>query len=92
MVAVALLPPLVTFGMLLGAGKLSLARGALLLTAANVICVNLAGVATFVAQGVRPRTWWEADRARRATRNATLVWLLLLLGLAAILLWPRPSP
>jgi uncharacterized hydrophobic protein (TIGR00341 family) len=58
MVAVALMPPLVAFGMLLGAGETSPALGALLLTAANVICVNLAGVATFLVQGVGPLRWW----------------------------------
>ena len=64
MVAVALMPPLVVFGMLLGAGHFLPALGALLLVAANVVGINLAGVATFLAQGVRPRTWWEEDRAR----------------------------
>jgi uncharacterized hydrophobic protein (TIGR00271 family) len=56
-VAVALLPPLITFGLLLGSGHTSLAFGALLLFITSVICVNLAGVATFVAQGISPRTW-----------------------------------
>jgi uncharacterized hydrophobic protein (TIGR00341 family) len=77
-VAVSLMPPLVTFGLLLGAGYESLALGALLLFLGNVICVNLAGVATFVAQGIFPRTWWEAERARRATAIAIALWALLL--------------
>ncbi len=47
MVAVVLMPPLVTFGMLLGAGYLTLAFKALCLVIANIICVNLAGVGTF---------------------------------------------
>lgn len=86
MVAVALLPPLVACGVLLGAGEFSAARGAGLLTAANVICINLAGVATFLAQRVRPRTWWEAKRARRATWIAVIVWSLLLAGLVGAIL------
>ena len=85
MVAVALMPPLVAFGMLLGAGEAALALGALMLTAANVICVNLAGVATFLVQGVEPRTWWEAEKAKRATRRATALWAFLLALLALIL-------
>lgn len=85
MVAVALMPPVVTFGMLLGAGHFDRAFGALLLVAANVVCVNLAGVGTFLAQGVRPRTWWEEERARTATRVAVAAWFLLLAVLAAIL-------
>lgn len=84
MVAVALMPPLVTFGMLLGDLQFRQAIGALWLVTANVVCVNLAGVATFLAQGVRPRTWWEEERAKRATRIAMTIWGVLLLALTAI--------
>lgn len=86
MVAVALLPPLVAAGVLLGAGYVRPAVGALLLTAGNVICVNLAAVATFWVQGVRPRTWWKAERARRSTLVAVVIWILLLVALATIVL------
>jgi uncharacterized hydrophobic protein (TIGR00341 family) len=77
-VAVALMPPLVVFGLLLGAGYYSLALGALLLFLANLICVNLAGVVTFLAQGIEPRTWWEAKNAKEATVVAIVGWILLL--------------
>ncbi|MFO7957730.1 MAG: TIGR00341 family protein [Candidatus Brocadiia bacterium] len=86
MVAVALLPPLVALGLLTGAGEWELATGALLLFVTNVICVNLAGVATFLGHGIRPRTWWETDRARKASRGALLVWILLLAALVAAIL------
>jgi len=90
MVAVALLPPLVTCGMLLGRGHWTPASGALLLFLTNVICVNLAAVGTFVAQGIRPRTWWEASKARRATRIALAIWgAMLVLLVILILLWQR---
>ncbi len=85
MVAVALLPPLVTFGMLIGAGLIEPAIGAVLLLSVNIICVNLAGVATFLFQGVRPRTWWEASRAKRSSRIAILIWTALLLILILII-------
>jgi uncharacterized membrane protein len=77
-VAVALMPPLVVFGLLLGAGDYSLALGALLLFLANLICVNLAGVVTFLSQGIEPRTWWEAKNAKEATVIAIVGWILLL--------------
>lgn len=86
MVAVALLPPIVAFGMLLGAGLLSPALGALLLFLCNVICVNLAGVGTFLIQGIKPATWREAERAKRATAAAFTLWLVLLAGLVTIVL------
>lgn len=86
MVAVALLPPLVTFGMLLSAGYWEPAWGALLLTFINLICINLAGVVTFLLQGIRPHKWWEADRAKKAVRIAILLWILLLTALAMVVL------
>lgn len=82
MVAVALLPPLVVCGLLLGAGEWRGAIGAGVLTLINIICINLAGVATFYLQGVRPRTWFENSRARRAMRMSVPVWL----GMLAILI------
>jgi uncharacterized hydrophobic protein (TIGR00341 family) len=86
MVAVALLPPLVTFGMLLGAGHIYNALGALILLFVNIICVNLAGVVTFLLQGIRPLTWWEKDKAKRATRIAIFLWVSLLAILIAVIL------
>jgi uncharacterized hydrophobic protein (TIGR00341 family) len=85
MVAVALLPPVAAFGLLVAEGRMSAAGGAVLLAAVNIICINLAGVAAFLLQGVRPRTWWEAERAKRASRRAAGIWLLLLVILVVIL-------
>ncbi len=85
MVAVAFLPPLVTSGILIGSGFFHLAWGALLLFVTNLICINLAGVVFFVVQGIRPRIWWEADRAKKATRNAMLVWIVLLCALILVI-------
>jgi uncharacterized membrane protein len=86
MVAVALMPPLVAFGMLLGSGYAMASLGPLLLLATNIISLNLAAVATFVLKGIRPRTWWEAERAKAATRRAYLVWGVLMLALT-VLIW-----
>ncbi len=89
MVAVALLPPLVTFGLLLGGGYPGPAWGALALFLVNLICVNLAGVATFVVRGIRPAKWWEEERAKKATRIAIGLWTLLLAALAGIIFLAR---
>lgn len=86
MVAVALLPPLVNMGLLLGAGFSAQAFGAGILTATNLICINLAGVVTFLVQGVRPRTWWEAEKAKKSAKIAIVTWALLLI-LAGIIIW-----
>jgi len=87
MVAVALLPPLASLGLLLGSGYLFPALGAGLLLITNIICVNLAGVIVFWGQGVRPTSWWEEKRAQKATKISVVVCagLLALLALAIIL-------
>ncbi|WP_198420630.1 TIGR00341 family protein [Sulfuriferula nivalis] len=91
MVAVALLPPLVTFGLLLGGGHMVQATGALSLFLMNLICINLAGVTTFLVQGIRPATWWEKDRAVKATRIALALWAVLLAALISLILLLRKS-
>lgn len=85
MVAVALLPPLATAALLAGSGYWSMAIAALLLTGVNVVCVNLAGVATFLIQGVRPLRGGETERARWATGFAIGAWSLLLALLALMI-------
>jgi len=64
-IAVALLPPLVACGMLFGTGYWDSAFNAMILLIINVICINLAGVITFLLQGIKPVTWWEADTAKK---------------------------
>jgi uncharacterized hydrophobic protein (TIGR00341 family) len=85
MVSVALLPPLAVAGLLIGGGYLDGGLGALTLTAANVVCVNLAATAAFVIQGVRPGSRWEGDRRRKAIRIAVLIWGGLLAALVALI-------
>lgn len=85
MVAVALLPPAVVLGVAAGLQNWPMASGAALLLAVNLVCVNLTAIATFAAQGIRPRNWWKADQARRATLRALVAWALLLAALAALI-------
>ena len=89
MVAVALLPPVVAFGLMLGGGHFDTAWGALALFLVNLICVNLAGVTTFVVRGIHPAKWWEEERAKKATRVAIGLWTLLLAALAGIIFLVR---
>ena len=87
MVAVALLPPLVNFGLLLGSGEIGLALGALSLFSVNVICVNLASVTTFLVLGIRPISKREQTRAGKITHIAIWLWVIMLLGLAALIMF-----
>ena len=60
--------------------------GALSLFLMNLICVNLAGVTTFLVQGIHTASWWEKDRAAKATRIAIVLWVALLAALVAMIL------
>ena len=86
MVAVALLPPASTFGLMLGHGQYQLALGAALLLIANVVCLNLATKVVFLIKGISPRTWWQKEKAKRAMRISIILWLVSLLILA-VLFW-----
>ncbi|MEM7228603.1 MAG: TIGR00341 family protein [Planctomycetota bacterium] len=90
MVAVALLPPLIIACMLLVQGSATDAARAFLLVCTNVICVNLAGVVVFYLKGIKPRTWWEEKKAKRATAIAFITWIILLAIVAGIIAWTRP--
>lgn len=83
MVAVALLPPAVTFGLMLGVWQTKLAMGAGLLLAVNLVCVNLAAKLVFLFKGVRPRRWPEREKARRTMAVYLAIWALTLIILVA---------
>ncbi|MBZ0135579.1 MAG: TIGR00341 family protein [Planctomycetes bacterium] len=87
MVAVALLPPTVVTGLLIGGGYFKQAVAAAELVTINLVCLILAAIVTFMIRGIRPNTWWEAVAAKKATRNALIFGGLLLLLLAALVLW-----
>jgi uncharacterized hydrophobic protein (TIGR00341 family) len=80
MVAVSLLPPLATFGLLLGAGYPLLAEGSLMLFLMNLISVNVASVSVFLIQGIHPKNWLESSKIEKSIRIVILgVWLFILL-------------
>ena len=91
MVAVALLPPAVTLGLMLGNGNGKLALGAGLLLAINLVCVNLACKLVFMIKGIRPRTWVEKERAQRAMIVYILSWVVTLIVLVLIVYSRQPS-
>jgi uncharacterized hydrophobic protein (TIGR00341 family) len=86
MVAVALLPPVIVAGLLTARGDWGGAGGALTLLAINAISVVLAGVLTFAGRGLRPRTWWEKEKARRYFRRSVALGVALAFALLALVL------
>lgn len=85
MVSVALLPPLVTWGMLMGSGEWEPAFGAMLLVTANIASLNLAAIVTLLLQDVRPTGWLESIQAKKLTQIASGAWILLLAGLIGVI-------
>ncbi len=71
MIAVALVPPIAAAGLFFGSGEESLGLSALFLLATNLVCINVAGIATFLVQGLPPRSW-------RLTSGIFVIWLLVL--------------
>lgn len=86
MVAVALLPPAATLGMMLGSGQYGLALGAALLLAVNVVCVTLSAKLMFLFKGVKPRTWLEKRKARQSFTTYVLIWIILLGVLVTVII------
>lgn len=82
MVAVALLPPTATLGLMLAGGNYKQALGAALLLAVNVVSVNLAAKLVFLYKGVKPRTWLEKEKARQSMVAYILFWVVTLAILA----------
>lgn len=82
MVAVALLPPAVVLGLMLGTASFDLAKGAALLLAVNIACINIAAQIVFIAKGIRPRTEPEKAGARLAMTLTLTTWAICLLILA----------
>jgi len=82
MVAVALLPPTATVGLMLAHGDLKLALGAALLLAVNLVSVNLAAKLVLLFKGVKPRTWLDKQKARQSMVLYITVWVISLAVLA----------
>jgi uncharacterized hydrophobic protein (TIGR00341 family) len=85
MVAVALLPPAATIGIMLGQGQWHLAGGASLLLAVNIVCVNLSAKIVFLLKGIKPRIWLEKYKAQQSTLVYITVWLISLMILIVII-------
>jgi len=93
MVAVALMPPAAALGLMLGNGHLHYAIGAGLLLAVNIVCLNLAAKVVFLLRGIGPRTWWEKEKAKRATLIYLMIWVVsLVILMIAVYAWHRMTP
>lgn len=89
MVAVALLPPTATMGLMLGMGEYHHAFGAALLLSANIVCVNLSAKLVFMYKGIKPRTWLEKRKARQSMALYIIFWTISLGVITALIYFRR---
>ena len=85
MVAVALMPPAVTIGLMLSIQDIHHATGAALLLAVNIVCINLSAKLVFLYRGIKPRTWLEARKAKQSMLVYGAIWITLLILLIAMI-------
>jgi uncharacterized hydrophobic protein (TIGR00341 family) len=85
MVAVALMPPAVTIGLMLSIGQYDAAIGASLLLAVNIVCINLASKLVFLFRGIQPRNWLEARKAKQSRLLYIMIWVVTLLLLIVMI-------
>jgi uncharacterized hydrophobic protein (TIGR00341 family) len=85
-IAVAILPPVATVGIMIGAGNFTLATSALLLLMVNLVCINLSAQIIFMIKKVTPRTSGEKYVARNAIIG-NLVVTFILIGLLSIAIY-----
>ncbi len=78
MVAVALMPPAVTIGLMLSIAEYNHALGAALLLAVNIVCINLSAKLVFLFRGIKPRIWLDAHKAKQSRLLYIIIWIILL--------------
>ncbi|MBM7571586.1 TIGR00341 family protein [Aquibacillus albus] len=82
MVSVALLPPAIVLGMILGSGDLSASITPLLLLLVNISSIVLSAISVFWISGIKPVEWTEIQAANTSRKYA-----LLFVSLIVILLF-----
>ena len=85
MVAVALMPPAITLGLMISWGDFSNAYGAFLLLASNIVCISIAAQAIFILKGIKPRTWYMQKKSKQSMKLNIAFWAFLLLALCALI-------
>jgi len=78
MVAVALMPPTVTIGLMLSIAEYNHALGAALLLTVNIVCINLSAKLVFLFRGIKPRTWLDAHKAKQSRLLYIVIWIVML--------------
>jgi uncharacterized hydrophobic protein (TIGR00341 family) len=85
MIAVALLPPLAAFGLLVGSGNFYLALSSLILFLVNLVCINLVATLSFMAQKIKPLEEKESITAKKTAIRSIIIWISILIILFVLI-------
>lgn len=85
MVAVAFMPPIIASGLLIGNGLIDKGLSALLLFFINIVAINLAGILTFLVEGLNPSSYWEEKNAKKYRIISLVIWIFLLSTMSYLL-------
>ena len=84
MIGISLMPPLVTFGLLLGSGDYFLAWGAFLIFIVNLVCIYFASLLTFYKSGLKPLDQDRVESAHKSSKIYIYIFFILLIALFVI--------
>ena len=84
MIGISLMPPLVTFGLLLGSGEHFLAWGALLIFLVNLVSIYFASLITFYKEDIRPLDPKKLKSAKIMTKRSIAIFFIILVILFLI--------
>lgn len=85
MVSVALLPPAVVLGMIIGAGEWGLVMTPLLLVLVNIHAIILSAILVFWITGIKPVNWKEMQIASVSRVAALIFFSVIIITLAVII-------
>ena len=71
--------------MLIGSGLWGFAIQTAVLVSANIVCLNLAAIATFWVRDIRPQQWQQKFQASKITGLATVFWIVILALLIGVI-------
>ncbi|MEM3053435.1 MAG: DUF389 domain-containing protein, partial [Candidatus Caldarchaeum sp.] len=86
-IAAALIPPASVTGIGIALGRADTMVGAFSLTLMNILGLNIGGIITLTARGVRPRKYYEQKKARKYIIITLLTVTIILVLLAAVISW-----
>jgi uncharacterized hydrophobic protein (TIGR00341 family) len=84
MIGISLMPPLVTFGLLIGSGDYFLAWGAFLIFIVNLVCIYFASLITFYKAGLKPLDQNRVVSVQKSSKIYIYIFLIVLIALFII--------